>query len=248
VSAQSSLSIEGGVVPFGAIGGASVHLTHAGPDNIDAFWMGVCWDWPGLTLLEMTLSPELQAWAGGAGPDFFLIEEDPIGGSGVTCGAVLSFVGTDPILPGFAGDILVMSYVYPFGGPDVVNLSFCDTLGNPPVTTQLIADTTSIVPGQLGGALFLEAPSTTPFSRGDSDGNGQIDIVDPIRILGYLFLAESLDCFDASDSNDDAAVNLDDVVLLLGHLFSSGAAPAAPYGACGTDSVDALGCASYPSC
>ena len=44
----------------------------------------------------------------------------------------------------------------------------------------------------------------TRFVRGDSNGDGAIDIADAIAVLSYLFAGgRALDCDDAADVNDD---------------------------------------------
>ena len=93
-----------------------------------------------------------------------------------------------------------------------------------------------------GGALFV---------RGDSDGNGQLQLTDAIRILGVLFLGQgSIDCLDAADSDDNGSIQLTDAIRILGVLFlGQGTIP--PPNACGADATqDGLepGCASYPPC
>ena len=88
-----------------------------------------------------------------------------------------------------------------------------------------------------------------PFSRGDSNLDGQLQLSDAVFTLGFLFLGSpsALDCEDAADANDDGAINLSDAVSGLGYLFLGNAPPPAPFPACGEDPTDdALGCASYP--
>jgi hypothetical protein len=59
-----------------------------------------------------------------------------------------------------------------------------------------------------------------PFLRGDADGDGLVNIGDPIRILGHLFLGgEALGCQDAADANDDGRLDIADPVRILGFLF-----------------------------
>lgn len=92
----------------------------------------------------------------------------------------------------------------------------------------------------LGASIIFGRPapaSSVLFRRGDADGNGKIQVTDPIRILGRLFLGgEALGCEDAADADDDGALNMTDAILLLGRLFLGGAAlpPPGPEG-CGED-------------
>jgi hypothetical protein len=84
-----------------------------------------------------------------------------------------------------------------------------------------------------------------PFLRGDSDGNGTLNISDPIQILGYLFLgAEALTCRDAADANDDGKLDVSDPVSILGFLFLGAEPLPEPYPGRGQDPTgDVMVCA-----
>jgi hypothetical protein len=87
----------------------------------------------------------------------------------------------------------------------------------------------------LAGELLPQADQR--FIRGDADGDGLIEISDPILILGRLFLgAPPVSCEDAADANDDGELNLTDPIAILDRLFLGGA-PLPPPGpeACGAD-------------
>jgi len=87
------------------------------------------------------------------------------------------------------------------------------------------------------------------FRRGDADGNGLVDITDPISVLGCLFLGSPCSrCPDADDANDDGRLDLSDSVYSLAFLFLGGRVIPAPGPfACGLDdTADALGPCSYP--
>jgi hypothetical protein len=93
--------------------------------------------------------------------------------------------------------------------------------------------------------LTVEPCDASAFRRGDSDGNGVVNVTDAVTVLGRLFRGEDpLPCDDAADGNDDGGLNITDAVFILEHLFRSGPAPPAPGPAdCGTDPTeDALGC------
>ena len=55
----------------------------------------------------------------------------------------------------------------------------------------------------------------------DSNGDGVLDISDPIRLLGRLFLGEPTaeTCPLAVDVNADGALDISDPIVLLGFLF-----------------------------
>jgi PKD repeat protein len=92
------------------------------------------------------------------------------------------------------------------------------------------------------------------FHRGDSDDNGQLQLTDAVRILGYLFLGQAAPtCLEAADSDNNGQLQLTDAVRILGYLFLGQAAPAPPGpppAQCGPDPPGTrdLGCAAYTHC
>ena len=89
------------------------------------------------------------------------------------------------------------------------------------------------------------------FRRGDSNGDGEVDISDALRTLAVLFLGGgSLDCDAAGDSNNDEAVDISDAIATLSYLFLGGAPIPDPGPLdCGPDPTPGpLGCRSYLTC
>ncbi|HZN59714.1 MAG TPA: metallophosphoesterase family protein [Planctomycetota bacterium] len=92
------------------------------------------------------------------------------------------------------------------------------------------------------------------FQRGDSDGNGALELTDAVKILGFLFLGSSEPpCLDAADTDDSGDLQLTDAVRILGFLFLGGeppAPPGPPGASCGPDgnASPSLGCLVYSSC
>jgi hypothetical protein len=85
------------------------------------------------------------------------------------------------------------------------------------------------------------------FRRGDANGDGLLNVSDPVATLSYLFLGIVTGphpfCEDASDANDDGALNITDPIHVLGHLFLGSPPPAAPYPEEGVDTTaDGLRC------
>ncbi len=83
------------------------------------------------------------------------------------------------------------------------------------------------------------------FIRGDANLDGQVDISDPVALLGILFLGNpDPGCADAQDANDSGETDISDAVFMLAYLFSGGRLPPAPFGECGCDETDddALDC------
>jgi hypothetical protein len=63
--------------------------------------------------------------------------------------------------------------------------------------------------------------------RGDTDGDGMIDIADVIYLLNYLYKGGSApDPLERGDTNEDGVVDLADAVHLINYLFRHGPPPA----------------------
>jgi hypothetical protein len=87
------------------------------------------------------------------------------------------------------------------------------------------------------------------FIRGDQNGDGALDLTDPIGVLLGLFLGAGIPCADAADADDGGSVDLNDAVVLLARLFLGGALPPEPRFGCGRDPTpDGLGCADAGRC
>jgi hypothetical protein len=84
----------------------------------------------------------------------------------------------------------------------------------------------------------------TVFVRGDSNGDGLLDISDPQTTLGYLFLGSGGPrCLDACDVNDDGAVDITDAIAALEFLFLGGFPIPPPFDGPGLDRTeDSLEC------
>jgi len=98
-------------------------------------------------------------------------------------------------------------------------------------------------------SVLLHRGPSAEFRRGDSNGDGALDVADPVTALARLFTpgAAPSPCRDADDANDDGGFDIADPIRVLSTLFSGGAPLPAP--ACGEDpTADPLGCASGPPC
>jgi hypothetical protein len=187
---------------------------------------------------------------GGKGPDFLEVK---LLDGGLTMAVVID-TGTDATLfqvvpPGQAQPLLNIEYgAGPQGSPGkVYPVSYSDALGDPPVAVLLVQKGFEVRPETLRGLVGLPAPR---FIRGDANGDGRIDLSDPVATLGRLFLGgEELPCAEAADSNDDGRLDLSDPIRSLGFLFLGDVAPPAPFPACGEDpTADSLGCAAFAPC
>jgi hypothetical protein len=92
------------------------------------------------------------------------------------------------------------------------------------------------------------------FHRGDTDNNGQLQLTDAVRVLGFLFLGQAAPtCMEAADTDNNGQLQLTDAVRILGFLFLGQAAPAPPGpppAPCGLDPAGSgdLGCETYTRC
>jgi hypothetical protein len=88
------------------------------------------------------------------------------------------------------------------------------------------------------------------FKRGDSNGDGAVNLGDAIYTLQYLFVnGPAIACMDAADTNDDENVDISDPLYLLQNLFAGGAAIPPPSPGCGIDATpDPQGKRELPAC
>jgi hypothetical protein len=94
------------------------------------------------------------------------------------------------------------------------------------------------------------------FHRGDTNGDGRIDISDPISTFNSLFLGTPApECHEAADSNDSGILDLSDGLFVLNYLFGQGIQPAPPPPGpppepCGSEDRDDYysGCLRYSGC
>ena len=95
-----------------------------------------------------------------------------------------------------------------------------------------------------------DAPPPARFLRADSNGDGGVDISDPIHTLLWLFAGGGAPgCLDAADADDTGAVDVTDPIAALDWLFRGGPAPPPPGPhACGLDAGASLGCEQSPLC
>ncbi|MCP4570453.1 MAG: hypothetical protein GY841_22955, partial [FCB group bacterium] len=64
---------------------------------------------------------------------------------------------------------------------------------------------------------------------GDANGDGAINIGDPVYIINYVFKSgPASDPLCVSDANGDDAVNIGDPVYLINYIFKDGDPPIEP--------------------
>lgn len=89
-----------------------------------------------------------------------------------------------------------------------------------------------------------------PFSRGDANGDGGLDVSDPIFLLTALFLGgPQPPCDDAADADNDGEESLTDAIFVLRFLYLQGPEPPPPFPGCGLEpGEDDLSCKEYAAC
>lgn len=207
-----------------------------------AWSLGVCHDPAELELVEMLEGAAL------GGLDLLFSN---ISGS-QPAGGFHAAVVLDPQLPagslpsGVDQELYRVTYEVLAGGPATANLSFCDTLGSPPVETIVTAGLQTVVPTKVDGTVSIEV---VEFRRGDCDDNGSTQVTDVVYQLFYVIGGAGVDpqCLNACDFNSDGSVDISDPTTLLQYLFLGG--PLGDPLTCGVD-PDGFGapCVSYDSC
>ncbi len=99
------------------------------------------------------------------------------------------------------------------------------------------------------GGIYRFIPAFVPpstFTRGDGNGDKEVDVSDVVFGLDQLFGGEEaggIVCLDSLDANDDGGVDVSDAAFTLNFLFGIGPSPGAPFAECGADPTeDELDC------
>ncbi len=214
-------------------------------DPIAGWSFGICHD-PGVVSITGAV---LGADVAALNPTFSNI--NPGLGGGVTVGVVLSFLDPTVMLAvGTNLQLLDVTYSLDGAAGSSSAITPCPTLGSPPVAVLVVAATDEISPDTAAGTIDIVAAGPL-FRRGDANRDGQVNIVDAVRVLELLFLStDPLVCEDEIDVNDNGNADLVDVVFLLQNLFLAGTPIPPPSPACGLDpTADLAGCtSSAPLC
>lgn len=99
--------------------------------------------------------------------------------------------------------------------------------------------------------LDADCAQSARFSRGDCDGDGQLNILDPVRLLLANFAGAPVRCWAACDADGDGSTSgVSDPVYLLRFLFLAGPPPPPPFPSCGAPALPSdgtLGCEVPPA-
>ena len=154
-------------------------------------------------------------------------------------------VGPDPlvgILPGEDIRIANINFTVNAGAPTppfrtAIRLS--DTALTPPVPNDLTVGSEALRPALVPGRVWITAPPSDPFLRGDFNDDGSADFSDVTAILASLFLGGTVgNDLDAGDVNDDGMLSFADPLCLADFLVGGGPAPPAPFPAAGVDPTE----------
>ena len=165
-----------------------------------------------------------------------------------TLGLVMSFDGIAPVLP--AGDevevgSLVVDLSSEAGVGEALEITLASNVGSPPIElfVELAGGGSPLRP--LVESATVDVVDSVRFVRGDSNGDGAIDLSDASHVLNFLFLGGTppVACDDSADVNDDGQLNLSDAIFLLNFLFLGGDPVPDPHPEEGIDPTpDPLGC------
>jgi hypothetical protein len=244
------------VVEPGTTAETLITLDH--PEAVEAFSFGLVYDSNDIDPMGAEAGAAVMDATGPEGPDFYFVDLLPSGvpvtGNGLTVACILSLSFPIVTIPaGFQQEITVVTFdCLPTATPGAeIAVDFSDQLGDPQIllVASVIGQDQFLVPFS-GLITVFEEPPPPPgpsFVRGDANGDGTLDISDPVRIGVYVARGvNQLACLAAGDIDDDGLIQLSDVVSLLSYLFSEGAAPAAPFPDCGADPTTDLDCLNSP--
>jgi hypothetical protein len=166
-------------------------------------------------------------------------------GTGFVCALVLSLTNPVTFPPEGVFSLARASYrVLPaFGaaGEILTTIEYRDGLrgSGQPVNNTLTWNGKSVDPCTIPFSVHLVPVLAELFLRGDSDGDGTLDISDAVATVGYLFLgAQAPRCLDAADANDDGQLDLTDPIFCLDFLFRGGGPPPEPFPLVGSDPTE----------
>ena len=93
-------------------------------------------------------------------------------------------------------------------------------------------------------------PEVSRFRRGDANADGELNVLDALKLLEHLFRrAPALSCAKSGDANDDGRLNLLDAMMLVAQLFGGRGLLPPPFAECGDDpSADGLHCNFHAPC
>lgn len=176
------------------------------------------------------------------GTDYLEARIDPDSGTlivGVLVDSQPPFTGTLIPTIGIPLDFVHLEVEVSPEAREDLKLRFEDGLGVPPITNLYSVNQQPVPVTELGeGVIEIEGcgEAAAYFIRGDANMDLDLDLSDPVAILGHVFRGERAPpCTVAADANDDDRVDLSDPIFLITFLFLHGSAPSPPCAPGGTD-------------
>jgi hypothetical protein len=149
----------------------------------------------------------------------------------------------------------------PFGATDFLSVDIRSDPSGPMFLARYLTDPISLGPviprlDERGNCFhqILTVKFGPRFHRGDANGDGRLDITDPLAVLLHLFGGIPLACLEAGNADDDSRVDITDAIRLLMFLFATAEAPphpGPPSSPCGHDrtwSTPFIPCHAYDAC
>lgn len=210
------------------------------PNDITGFSMSLAHDATLVEATEITQGADVSS----LGPEFFA---PAVFDGGLTLGVVFSLnnPGSIVLVAATPQEVAAVSYdtvaanLAGNASGTLTTLTWQDGLGSGlPVDNLVVVGTAaeSFTPLFDDATITLvPIPGGITFIRGDDNGDGAVDVADPIYNLFFQFVSGPSVCVDAMDTNDDGALDVADPVFNLGFQFNSGPAPDLPYPGCGID-------------
>ena len=223
-----------------ASAGVPVNVLASSPDPLAAISFGLLFDPSVLDLEDITVAGTEAAAA-----EFARANIDNEGGV-ATFGLLMSFSGEREIP---AGNQRLIARVLADTAPtaavgSTASLELAGGVGSPPIRLIFTPAGTAdeFTPDTEDGAINIS--EGVLFTRGDANGDANVNISDALKALEFLFQAEPAGrCRKALDANDDGAINISDPVYVLTFLFAAGQRIPPPYPEAGIDPTpDGLPC------
>lgn len=217
-----------------------VDVLASSPDPLGAVSFGLLYDPSTLSLAGITV-----AGTDADAAEFAKANIDNEGGV-ATFGLVMSFSGARAIPP---GDRRLIARILADTSPmasvgSTASLELAGDVGSPPIRLIFTPAGTAdeFTPETTDGAINIS--EGVSFTRGDANGDADVNISDALEALDFLFQAEPAGrCQKTLDANDDGNVNISDPVYVLNFLFASGQRIPPPYPEAGIDPTpDGLPC------
>ena len=162
----------------------------------------------------------------------------------------MSFTGVNPLPAGSAHEVAIFEYELVGDPLEQPEITYCNRVFVGDVS---LSETLAVSPSGIG-IEPITIPhiigSTLPFTRGDANQDGRVDLADGIKLLQIFYQGDPVICQDACDHNDDGRFNFADAVASLHSSFGNAPAPPPPgLGSCDQDPTDdLLDCGQYETC